>query len=94
MNKAKIERFKRVRVGDIVTQERARLPCGCTIYVGRSVTQDAATRAQPCSERHMPLTDRANQLLMDEVMEKRKGKRLVVLCAQVLDRAQRQVGAL
>lgn len=87
--KAKIERYKRTRVGDIITRERAKLPCGCCMLVGLSADRQPATRAAPCAEKHLMVMERANQLLVESLATPSKVQ-LVVVCAQFLTQASRE----
>jgi hypothetical protein len=91
-SQAKIERYKPCRVGDITTRERARLDCGCTVYVGRTEAMEAATRASACCQEHTVLTDMFNALLTNALAEPARGRELVVTCAKLLTKAAREVG--
>lgn len=89
---ATIERFRAVKIGEMVTKERVRLPCGCCMYVGvyAEAQERATTGAQPCCVQHEVITLRANDLLLQELAQ--PGHRLVIDLAQkVLSQAAREL---
>lgn len=88
-SRAIVERYPTVTVGDIRSRERAKLPCGCVLYVGRTGSGDAATRTQACSDRHTVLVERANALLTEEQAHPTPGRELVRVCQAVLSQAAR-----
>lgn len=92
-NRAEIQRFRPIVAGDLRTGERAVLPCGCCIYVGRSGAMGVVgTAAQPCSAEHEQVTDRSSGLLR-EALQRPTSKRLLVdTCRDVLSAAAREMG--
>lgn len=91
--RARIQRFRPTVVGDMRTGERAVLPCGCCIYVGRRGLEGVVgTAAQPCSAEHEVVTDRSSGLLR-EALNRPSSKRLLVdTCRDVLSAAARETG--
>lgn len=90
-HRAIVEKYRPTRVGDIMTRERAKLPCGCAMYVGRTGTQEAATRTQACQEDHTIVVERANALLVEEQTHPTVGRPLSAVCSAVLSQAAREL---
>lgn len=88
-HRATVERFRALKLhGDLNTRERAKLPCGCAIYVGISTeTRRAATAGQACSEKHGVLIELASALLAARLQTPNHKKLMVDLCAEVLGEA-------
>lgn len=88
--RAKVERFRPMRHAHMITKERAKLPCGCCIYVGITTdTHEATTGAQPCSLEHVLITERASQLIV-ESLSSPSNRLLVDVCATLLTQAVRE----
>lgn len=90
-HRAVVERYRPLRVGDITTRERAKLICGCVMYVGRVASGEAATRTQACCEDHTIVVERANALLVEEQTHPTTGRPLVAVCLDVLSQAAREL---
>lgn len=68
----------------LMVSERARLECGCSIYVGLRVDNwEVATGAVACTDEHAPLVNRANVLLFDS-LEHPTDRPLVDVCEEFL----------
>lgn len=89
--KARVQHFKRRQVAHMVTHERAALPCGCCIYVGRDAEGTVTTGAAPCSVEHQPITDRSSGLLRESTRHPSK-RLLVAVCADILTQAAKEIG--
>lgn len=89
--KAVIERFAPINIGGMVTRERAKLPCGCCIFVGLA-DGEASTGARPCTPEHEPVTDHASGLLRESTKNP-KHALLVDVCRDILTQAAREMGA-
>jgi hypothetical protein len=89
--RGRVERFRPMRHGHLITRERAVLKCGCAIYVGINVANgEAATGAEACCDLHTLITDRANGLLIESTAHP-TNRPLVDVCAQLLAQAEREV---
>lgn len=75
----------------MITRERAVLPCGCCIFVGRDGEGTVTTGAKPCCEEHQGVTDRSSGLLREAQAHPTPGRLLVEVCADVLSAAAKEM---
>ena len=85
-HRAIVQTYKAATVGDIRSNTRASLPCGCAIYVGIDGNMQVATRGAPCTPAHRPTIEIANALLRKSLQQPTK-KLLVNVCADLLSKA-------
>ena len=94
-HRATVEKSRPRLVGDIVTRERAALPCGCCIHIGVVEGPSGwapSSRSQACSDNHQPMIELADQLFREDTARPRPGIFAVNAAAAVLTSAAREMG--
>lgn len=90
-HRAIVEQYRPIRVGDIMTRERARLPCMCAIYVGRDAGMQAQTRSQACRADHALVIERADALMREAAEAPTSGRPMVDVARICLSKAAREL---
>ena len=77
---------------DVVTNSRALLDCGCSVWVGARLDDgDTCTVAEPCSDEHQRLVRRFNDLLGWSVADGGTDRDLLDVIDEILAEAGQEV---